>query len=93
VISGDNILLTGLYDEKEKELSQQVEKFYNTSINNSISRQIQALVLLLQPLILHDNALCFGATFFNTSGSFLFKTEKIFSRKVLINTPPPKFCC
>jgi hypothetical protein len=91
VISGDNILLRGLYDEKEKELSEQVEKFYTTSTNNTSSRQIHALVVLLQPLILHDTALFCGATSFNTSGSFAFRRDNFFSRKDLVDTPPPKF--
>ncbi len=91
-ISGNIIVLTGLYDDKEKELSQQIEKFYNTSNNTTTSRQIQALVLLLHPGILPENILS-SATFLNKAESFALGSENIFLRKTAVDTPPPKFCC
>ncbi len=92
-VSGKTIVLTGLYDDKEEALALQIEKCYNLDNNTTSSGQMHALIMLFQPLILHENYSLQEKKISETLLSFFISPENLLHRQRFVDTPPPKILC
>lgn len=91
-VCGQTIILKGLFDDKEDALSLQIEQSYNLADNNASTGEMHTLVLLLQPLLLHENLMP-DNFFLKALLPFSINSSNILQRQKFVDTPPPKTLC